>query len=90
MDFSATEFPLTLSDIRPSGTFTISILNDNMFELTESFVVSLYFPGGPVPRVTLKQSTATVTIYDDDCKQYLNGVSQMSFQGRASAARGHN
>ena len=68
LDFSATEFLLTLSDIRPSGTFTISILNDNMFELTESFRVNLYFPGGLVPRVTLKPSTATVTIYDDDCK----------------------
>ena len=69
LDFSMTDFPLTLSATHPNDTVTIPILDNNIFESTESFLVTLYFPGGPVPRVTLKPSTATVTIFDDDGKQ---------------------
>ena len=70
LDFSMiTDSLLTLNATCPNATITISILNDNVLESTESFTVNLAFSGGPVPRVILSPSTATVTILDDDGKQ---------------------
>ena len=72
LDFSSpmmTDSLLTLSNAHPNDTVTISIINDTLFEPTESFMVQLAFSGGPMPRITLSPSTATVSIFDDDGKQ---------------------
>ena len=44
----------------------VNISNDSVFELTEMFNATLSFPGDPIPRVTLSQDSALVTIFDDD------------------------
>lgn len=59
------------TDARPLNQITITMIinNDNMFELTESFMVSVSFPDyeAPVLRVIL-QTTAKVIIFDNDGK----------------------
>ena len=44
----------------------VTIVDDNVYELTEKFNGVLSFPGDPVPRVTLSPNSADVTILDDD------------------------
>lgn len=49
-----------------SSTTTVDlpmiVINDFVFELTESATASLSFPEAPVPRVTLSPDSALVTI----------------------------
>ena len=61
-----TDSPLILSTEYQNATISIYIHDDNLIEHTESFIISLYFVGGPLPRVMLNPSTATVMIVDDD------------------------
>lgn len=51
-----------------SALISIPLINDKIFELTESFLVNISFSDGesPVPRVTLNQASATVAIFDND------------------------
>lgn len=58
--------PLILSTTYPNHTITIYIVNDEEVESTETLTLELSFPGGPLPRVKLNPSTATITIFDDD------------------------
>ena len=44
----------------------VTIINDNVFELTESFGISLSLPDSASSRVTLAADPAQVTILDDD------------------------
>ena len=44
----------------------VTIINDNVFELTESFGISLSLPGSASSRVTLAADPVQVTILDDD------------------------
>jgi hypothetical protein len=50
------------------NTINVTITNDNVFELTESFSVSLSLPGSASPRVNLavNSSSVQITILDDD------------------------
>ena len=47
-------------------TITVSIANDDVYELTETFNATLSFDGDPIPRVILSPATAVTTIVDDD------------------------
>ena len=44
----------------------VTMINDNVFELTESFGISLSLPDSASSRVTLAADPAQVTILDDD------------------------
>ena len=44
----------------------LTIINNNVYELTETFNGILSFPGDPVPRVALSPNATEVTILDDD------------------------
>ena len=44
----------------------VSLINDNSFELTESFQAGLRFPSPPLPRVTLYPAQGSIEILDDD------------------------
>ena len=57
---------LTFDSVTTTIDVTVTIINDTVFELTESFSVFLSFPGDPVPRVTLAPDSAQTTIIDDD------------------------
>ena len=57
---------LTFSSTNTTTTITLSIANDDVYELTETFNAALSFDGDPVPRVTLSPATAVTTIVDDD------------------------
>ena len=57
---------LTFTSSNTMTTITVSIANDDVYELTETFNVTLSFDGDPVPRVTLSPATAVTTIVDDD------------------------
>ena len=68
-DFVNTSNSVTLRTDE-SATIEITIINDNTFELTESFFVELSFSDQDnVPRgVTLNQSSTQVIILDNDGK----------------------
>ena len=57
---------LTFTPTNTMTTITVSIANDDAYELTETFNATLSFNGDPVPRVTLSPATAVTTIVDDD------------------------
>lgn len=69
-DFSYTNNPVNVTlSTDESATITLSITNDNIFELTETFSANLSFPNQetlPPGVVTLNQTTAEVTILDND------------------------
>ena len=48
------------------NTINVTIINDNVFEQTELFHVSLNLSGSGSPRVSLGVNSAQVTILDDD------------------------
>ena len=53
------------------GNFTfdipLTLIDDDIFELTETPQASLSFPGGIVPpRMLIHPGLATITIFDDD------------------------
>ena len=53
----------------------VTIINDNVFELTESFGISLSLPDSASSRVTLAADPVQVTILDDDGQFPLVSVS---------------
>ena len=59
-------FLLTFDSATTSIDVPVTIIDDTVFELTESFIVTLSFPGAPVPGVTLDPDSAQTTILDDD------------------------
>ena len=57
------EHSLILSTEFPNATITIDIVDDDLFEPDESFLVSLVFKDQMmIPRVTLDPSSANITI----------------------------
>ena len=48
------------------NVLNVALIDDDAFELTESFQVGLRFPGPPLPRVTLDQEQTEVEILDND------------------------
>ena len=46
--------------------FNVTLINDNILELTELFTVGLRFAGAATPRVTLVPAQANIVILDDD------------------------
>ena len=68
-DFSAPILGQMLQFGPGNLTFNISLtlVDDDIFELTETLQASLSFPGGIAPpRVLINPGLATVTIFDDD------------------------
>jgi GrpB-like predicted nucleotidyltransferase (UPF0157 family) len=62
-DYTAISGDLTFAPGETSKDFTVPIVNDSVFEATESFSVALSLPGNSTLGT---QSTATVTITDND------------------------
>ena len=50
-------------------TYNISIINDDYFEFTESFLASLRFTNAAPEGVVLAPENANITIIDDDGKR---------------------
>lgn len=68
-DFSYANNPVNITlSTDESATITLTITNDNIFELTETFSANLSSPNQEIlpPGVTLNQTTAEVTILDND------------------------
>ena len=68
-DFSYANNPVTVTlSSNENATITLTITNDDMFELTERFSANLSFPnqGTLPPGVTLNQTSADVYILDND------------------------
>ena len=57
---------LTFGPSSTRTTISVNIMNDDAYELTETFSATLSFDGAPVPRVTLSPDAAIATILDDD------------------------
>lgn len=64
-DYISETNPIALSTDR-SPLIKIAIVNDRTFELTETFLISLFNHTALPPRVALNQMSATVTILDND------------------------
>lgn len=71
-DFTATSGTLTFLPGESSKTVSISIINDNIFEGTETFNFVLSDPAGPSPVELLDPGTATLTISDNDSQPYAS------------------
>ena len=56
------------------NTINVTIINDNVFEQTELFRVSLTLSGSVSSRVTLAASSAQVSILDNDDDSKFNGT----------------
>ena len=50
------------------ANISIPIINDDAFELTESFSASLSVISPITPRITVDQDIANITIEDHDCE----------------------
>ena len=57
---------LTFSPGNTSFSVTLTLVDDDTFELTEMLQASLSFPGAAPPRVRFDPSMADITILDDD------------------------
>ena len=68
-----TNYSLTFNSTIMENTVDIFIIatNETQPEMDEEFMVSLSFPGEPIPRVTLEPDNATVTIFE------INGISMI-------------
>jgi hypothetical protein len=49
-------------------TFQLPLINDSIYEISESLAASLSFPGPMPPRASIGPDTANITIVDEDCK----------------------
>lgn len=56
----------TFSSLLTSYTFNISIIDDDVFKTTKSFLTNLRFAGPAPSRVTLAPAQANVEILNDD------------------------
>lgn len=74
-DFVADEEMLVLDPENATLSILIPILDDDVFELTETLQAVLSFPGTPPPRVTISQDITSIAILDDDCKLMTKNVS---------------
>jgi Calx-beta domain len=61
-DYTATKGKVTIAKGKTSGRIRVHIIDDNVEEPTETFVVKLSHPKG----ATLKTKSVTGTIFDDD------------------------
>ena len=57
---------LTFGPASNHSEIPVTIIDSNVYELTEKFNGIISFPGDPVDRVTLSPNSADVTILDDD------------------------
>jgi hypothetical protein len=55
------------SDVRII-TFQLPLIDDTIFETSESLTASLSFPDPMPPRAFIEPGTANITIVDEDCK----------------------
>jgi hypothetical protein len=88
-DYTATAGTLTFAAGESSKTITIPILNDNVFEGTESFDFTLSNPTGGTNVNLVYPNTTTVTIADNDGQPFVLGanisVSEPAFVGTTTA-----
>ena len=57
---------LTFDSVTTTIDVPVNITDDTVFELTESFIATLSFPGAPPTGVILDPDSAQTTIIDDD------------------------
>ena len=57
---------LTFGPTSNRSDIPVTIIDNDVYELTESLGVILSYPGDPVPRVTLSPTSTVVTILDND------------------------
>ena len=57
---------LTFGPTTTSIDIPVIIIDDHIYELTESLTATLSFPGDPVTRVSLSPGSAQITIFDED------------------------
>ena len=68
-----TNYSLTFNSTKIENTVDIFIIatNETQHDVDEEFIVSLSFPGEPIPRVTLEPNNVTVAIFE------INGLSMI-------------
>lgn len=68
-DYASNPVDVTLSN-NATATVNVTITNDDVFELTETFIANLYFSDQEtvLPGVSLNRTSAQVNILDNDCE----------------------
>ena len=61
---------VTLSPGNILVAISVPLVDDGIFELTETFQARLEFPGAPPERVTIDPGEADVTIIDNDGRDF--------------------
>ena len=59
-------FLLTFDSVNTVIDVPVTIVDDTVFELTESFIATVSFPGDPVLGVNFSPDSPQTTIFDDD------------------------
>jgi hypothetical protein len=73
-DYNGTVAPQVFifsSDVRII-TFQLHLIDDSIFEISESLTASLSFSGPTPPRAFIGSDTANITIVDEDCKYFTS------------------
>ena len=65
-DYTGLVRQFTFDSVDRNTDISVSVIGNDIFELTELFVASLAFPGDPPRIVVLTPDSAQVTILDDD------------------------
>ncbi len=84
-DYVAASGIITFNPGNTSQTFLLTITDDNIFEPTESFALTLSAPS-PVPTATIGTASTVITIIDDDPNPLLQFITNtfMVTEGLAS------
>ncbi len=56
----------TLNAFNENIQVPVSLMNDGVYELTETFSADLSFTSDVLPRTTISPNNTTITIFDDD------------------------
>ena len=59
---------VTLTDSQSQVTISFSLIDDNVFEITEQLSISLSFGASEPSRVSITPDFTEISILDDDCK----------------------
>jgi hypothetical protein len=73
-DYTAASSTLTFAQGQTTRTFNVSMINDNVFETSESFSVNITDPSGATGQL-LSPASASVTLQDDDQRPSISDLS---------------
>jgi hypothetical protein len=74
LDYNGTVAPqvFIFSSHVETVTFQLPLINDSVYEISESLTASLSFPGPMPPQAFIGPDTANIYIMDEDCRYFTS------------------